>query len=99
MAVSKIFTLIVRGTFVYAYIFFLVNPKHVQEKLAHDLKHSKENMDHGNGGHEKIKIGKYAHHEEYPDVVAYKISDSGDLQDGISQTPRGAVLSVTLGMS
>lgn len=75
----------------------LVNPKHVQEKLAHDLKHSKDNMDHGNVDHEKIKIGKQVRHEEYADVVAYKVSDTYDLQDGISQTPRGAVLSVTLG--
>ncbi|XP_018562684.1 CREB-binding protein [Anoplophora glabripennis] len=75
-----------------------VNPKHVQEKLAHDLKHSKENMIHGVVNREKIKIGNHMHHEEYADVVAYKVSDSNDLQDGISQTPRGAVLSVTLGL-
>ncbi|KAJ8963699.1 hypothetical protein NQ317_009787 [Molorchus minor] len=76
-----------------------VNPKHVQEKLAHDLKNSKNNMDHGNVQNEaKIKIAKHSHHEEYPDVVAYKMSDSNDLQDGFSHTPRGAVLSVTLGL-
>lgn len=70
------------------------NPKHVQEKMAHDLKHSKDSMEHGNA---KIKIEKHksSHHEQYPDVQAYKMMD--DMHDGLAETPRGAILSLTLG--
>ncbi|XP_019877402.2 uncharacterized protein LOC109605273 isoform X2 [Aethina tumida] len=78
-----------------------VNPKHVQDQMAHDLKHSKESMDHGTTDTEtKIKIEKHIKHvhEQYPDVVSYKMADSNDLQDGFAQIPRGAVLSLTLGL-
>lgn len=77
-----------------------MNPKHVQDQMAHDLKHSKESMDHGTTDTEtKIKIEKHIKHvhEQYPDVVSYKMADSNDLQDGFAQIPRGAVLSLTLG--
>ncbi|XP_074029340.1 uncharacterized protein isoform X2 [Leptinotarsa decemlineata] len=74
------------------------NPKHIQESLAQDLKHSKDSMEHGSNVPEKIKITKHVHHEQYPDVVAYKISDENDLEDGIAQTQKGAVLSVSLGL-
>ncbi|XP_030759290.1 low-density lipoprotein receptor-related protein 11 isoform X2 [Sitophilus oryzae] len=68
-----------------------VNSKHVQEKLAHDLKHSKENMEHG-----KIKTkSDDSRQDRYPDVVAYKMNDT---QDGPSRIPRGAILSLTLGL-
>lgn len=70
------------------------NPKHVQEKMAHDLKHSKDSMEHGNA---KIKIEKYktSQQEQYPDVQPYKMVD--DMHDGVAETPHGAVLSLTLG--
>ncbi|XP_072388357.1 uncharacterized protein [Diabrotica undecimpunctata] len=76
------------------------NPKHVQEQLAHDLKHSKENMEHAKIDTSKVKITKHLHHEEeqYPDVVAYKLSGADDLEDGIAHTQKGAVLSVSLGL-
>ncbi|XP_076250522.1 uncharacterized protein LOC143190229 isoform X2 [Rhynchophorus ferrugineus] len=68
-----------------------VNSKHVQEKLAHDLKHSKDSMEHG-----KAKIKTTPHHEQYPEVIAYKLTD--DTQDGPSHIPKGAILSLTLGL-
>ncbi|XP_028132696.1 uncharacterized protein LOC114328120 isoform X2 [Diabrotica virgifera virgifera] len=76
------------------------NPKHVQEQLAHDLKHSKENMEHAKIDNSKVKITKHSHHEEeqYPDVVAYKLSGADDLEDGMAHTQKGAVLSVSLGL-
>lgn len=75
-----------------------VNPKHVQEQLAHDLKHSKDNMEHVE--QKKVKISTEIHHEEeqYPDVISYKLSGADDLEDGVPRTQKGAVLSVSLGL-
>ncbi|KAG5867822.1 hypothetical protein JTB14_028227 [Gonioctena quinquepunctata] len=53
-------------------------------------------MEHGSKEAEKIKITKHVHHEQYPDIVAYKIND--DPEDGLAQTQKGAVLSVCLGL-
>ncbi|CAH1118900.1 unnamed protein product [Phaedon cochleariae] len=72
-----------------------VNPKHVQEQLAHDLKHSKEHMEHDEPA---VKIAKHVHRDRYPDVIAYKIDEAGDLEDGMAKTQRGAVLAVSLGL-
>ncbi|CAH0554977.1 unnamed protein product [Brassicogethes aeneus] len=81
-----------------------VNPKHVQDQMAHDLKHSKDNMEHDGTTvtEKKIKIEKHVTtkhvHEKFPDVISYKIADSMDLQDGAAAVPRGAVLSLTMGL-
>lgn len=74
----------------YSDVFTGLNSKHVQEKLAHDLKHSKDNMEHG-----QTKVKTTSHHEQYPEVIAYKLTD--DAQDGPSHIPKGAILSLTLG--
>ncbi|KAK9876999.1 hypothetical protein WA026_016027 [Henosepilachna vigintioctopunctata] len=74
------------------------NPEHIQIKMAHELKHSKES--HSTETHQdtpKIKIIEKPteqKHDDYPDVVAYKM----DGNDGVAQTPGGAVLSLTLGL-
>ncbi|XP_056637841.1 uncharacterized protein LOC130445938 isoform X2 [Diorhabda sublineata] len=75
-----------------------VNPKHVQEQLAHDLKHSKDNMEQVKTN--KVKIATKVHHEEeqYPDVISYKLSGADDLEDGVPHLQKGAVLSVSLGL-
>ncbi|XP_044271677.1 uncharacterized protein LOC123015787 isoform X2 [Tribolium madens] len=69
------------------------NPIHEQEKMAHELKHSKETTK-----ELKIKIEKHkqAKTEHYPDVVAYKMD--GSAEDGVPETASGAVLSLTLGL-
>ncbi|CAH1131802.1 unnamed protein product [Ceutorhynchus assimilis] len=67
----------------------VVNSKHVQEKMAHDLKHSKENMEHGSS---QTKIKPLQDQFAEP----YKMTD--DTQDGLSHIPRGAILSLTLGL-
>jgi hypothetical protein len=75
------------------------NPTHEQEKMAHELKTSKENAASPTSENEpKIKIEKHKQtaHEHYPDVVAYKIDDAS--QDGVAETASGAVLSLTLGL-
>lgn len=80
---------------------FAENPRHVQEKMAQDLKHSKEHMS-GNDERKQIKTEKQEHehnHEnaQYPAVAAYKMSETYELQDGAAETPSGAILSLTLG--
>ncbi|KAL3268611.1 hypothetical protein HHI36_007717 [Cryptolaemus montrouzieri] len=74
------------------------NPEHVQLKMAQELEHSKASHDQPAPKEEpKIKIIEKppeARSNEYPDVVAYKM----DGNDGVAQTPGGAVLSLTLGL-
>ncbi|XP_044753745.1 uncharacterized protein LOC123313096 isoform X3 [Coccinella septempunctata] len=72
------------------------NPEHIQIKMAHELKHSKEAH---TEEHKDIKIKIVETPAEnkkdvYPDVVAYKM----DGNDGVAQTPGGAVLSLTFGL-
>ncbi|CAG9864196.1 unnamed protein product [Phyllotreta striolata] len=78
------------------------NPKHVQDQLAHDLKHSKHNMEHmgSTRSNNKSPAEQRQRHDEeqYPDVIAYKYSGADDLEDGVAQTQKGAVLSVSLGL-
>lgn len=74
-------------------IFFPENPKHEQDKMAHQLKHSKEQEE--NVIMKNVK--QPPHRDPYPDVVAYKI-DRSDVKDGAAETPGGAVLSLTLGL-
>ncbi|XP_063921371.1 uncharacterized protein LOC135136156 isoform X2 [Zophobas morio] len=74
------------------------NPIHVQEKMAHELKHSTQTTTQKEPEHEpKIKIEKHKS-EHYPDVVAYKMDGPPDVEDGVSETASGAVLSLTLGL-
>lgn len=47
--------------------------------------------------HIKQKLESHrVHHDDYPNV-AYYHTDSSDLYDGISKTPTGAILSVSIG--
>ncbi|KAK4875690.1 hypothetical protein RN001_012112 [Aquatica leii] len=79
---------------------------HEHEKMAQDLKHSKSLMEKVTPEKKQIKIEKVEthHHEhsgehgQYPKVAAYKVAEVLDLQDGITDTPSGAVLSLTLGL-
>lgn len=71
----------------------MVNPKHVQEKLAHDLKHSKDSMEHGPNQKVKIKaavVAQTGYAEPYKTV--------GESDENLSHVPRGAILSLTLGI-
>ncbi|XP_045474452.1 uncharacterized protein LOC123680547 isoform X2 [Harmonia axyridis] len=73
------------------------NSEHVQMEMAHELKHSKDVHAQESQKDIKIKIVEKtttSKKDDYPDVVAYKM----DGNDGISQTPGGAVLSLTLGL-
>lgn len=73
------------------------NPPHIQEKMAQDLKHSKEHMATTKTENETKKI-KPKKPEHYPAVAAYKMADGYEPQDGVAETPSGAILSLTLGL-
>lgn len=77
-------------------MFFIENPTHEQEKMAHELKHSKDTADHPKDLKIKIEKHKQSKTEHYPDVVAYKMD--GSSEDGVPETASGAVLSLTLGL-
>lgn len=70
--------------------------------MAQDLKHSKEHM--SNNETKKTKPEKHdhpTHHEkteQYPAVAAFKMVDGYEPQDGVAETPSGAILSLTLGL-
>lgn len=71
--------------------------------MAQDLKHSKEHMENAESETKKPKSEKHAgiHHEKpehYPAVAAYKMVDNYEPQDGVAETPSGAILSLTLGL-
>lgn len=79
---------------------------HDHEKIAHELKHSKELMENANSNKNKdnkqIKIEKVQKHTDhdhvqYAKMTQYKVAEVLDLQDGIAETPGGAILSLTLG--
>lgn len=77
-------------------------PSQEQEKMAHELKNSKESTPQNQKAsvHEtKIKIEKHqhSHSNPYPDVVTYQMERS-DIEDGIAETASGAVLSLALGL-
>ncbi|XP_050310894.1 uncharacterized protein LOC126746616 isoform X2 [Anthonomus grandis grandis] len=74
----------------------VVNSKHIQEKLAHDLKHSKEHMEHGQSQKSKPTEREMTSHPELVYPEPYRLID--DTQDGLSHIPRGAILSLTLGL-
>ncbi|KAF5279173.1 hypothetical protein FQR65_LT03420 [Abscondita terminalis] len=82
---------------------FIQEHDHEHEKMAQDLKHSKNLMEKVSD-QKQIKIEKVekVHHHgdgaQYPKVAAYKVAEVLDLQDGITDTPSGAVLSLTLGL-
>ncbi|KAL1491896.1 hypothetical protein ABEB36_012418 [Hypothenemus hampei] len=59
------------------------------ELLAHDLKHSKDNMEHDTIQKVKVKF-------DNSNAEPYKMPE--DTQDGTSKIPRGAILSLTLGL-
>ncbi|XP_031349628.1 uncharacterized protein LOC116175584 isoform X2 [Photinus pyralis] len=76
---------------------------HEHEKMAHELKQSKNLMEKASDTAqikiEKIKTHTHEHLDaQYPKVAAYKVAEVLDLQDGITETPGGAVLSLTLGL-
>ncbi|KAF2880429.1 hypothetical protein ILUMI_25737 [Ignelater luminosus] len=80
---------------------------HDHEKIAHELKHSKELMENANSNKNKDskqikieKVQKHANHDhvQYAKMTQYKVAEVLDLQDGIAETPGGAVLSLTLGL-
>lgn len=81
----------------------LPNPKHEQEKMAHELKeHSKVQQE--SKVHDEIKsakIEKHSHISHDHDVrysVAEKLKmDEIETLDGIAEAPGGAILSLTLG--
>lgn len=70
--------------------------------MAEDLKHSKKHMI--NNETKKSKSDKNdhpTHHdkiEQYPAVAAFKMVDGYEPQDGVAETPSGAILSLTLGL-
>lgn len=87
----------------------MANPKQEQDKMAHDLKHSKEHFQEKQEKKieiKEIRIEKHPEHlnidqheqPKYPVIAEYKMLDSVDLQDGVAETPSGAILSLTLGM-
>ncbi|KAF5273886.1 hypothetical protein FQA39_LY01001 [Lamprigera yunnana] len=79
----------------------LEHEDHEHEKMAHDLKQSKNLMEKALEKKQiKIEKIKTHHHDDaqYPKADAYKVAEVLDLQDGITDTPSGAVLSLTLGL-
>ncbi|XP_066140943.1 uncharacterized protein [Euwallacea fornicatus] len=72
----------------------VVNPIHVQEKLAHDLKHSKDTMEHGRIT-QKIKVKAAVESDsQFNEPLKLKMYN----EEGASRIPRGAILSLTLGL-
>lgn len=69
--------------------------------MASDLKKSKEYMEHAPAANKKIKIASHekphanTERKEYPDVMAYKMSQAPEV--AVDDTPSGAILSLTLG--
>ncbi|KAK9753429.1 Low-density lipoprotein receptor domain class A [Popillia japonica] len=81
------------------------NPTHIQNKMAHELKqHSKEHQEEIKAittavEDKHIKIENHSHdhdfgHAKFVDGIAERL----ELQDGIAETPGGAILSLTLGL-
>lgn len=83
------------------------NPKHEQEKMAHELKeHSKVHQE--TKAHEEesksIKIEKHIAHAPHEHDTQYSIAEKYKMEeeeilDGIVETPSGAILSLTLGIN
>lgn len=77
--------------------------------MAEDLKHSKQLHITNNETKQTIKSEKPNHSpsttnnektvaDHYPEVAAFKMGDGYQLQDGVAETPSGAILSLTLGL-
>lgn len=74
---------------------FLVEPSDVQ--VNPEVQHIKHTEQHIHIKH-KTENSHHVHHDDFP-VVGYYQVESSDLQDGISKTPTGAILSVAVGTS
>lgn len=84
------------------------NPKHEQEKMAHELKeHSKTQQEITKTTHEdnvkSIKIEKHVVRNQHERDMIYSVAEKYKMEeetlDGIAETPGGAILSLTLGSS
>lgn len=73
----------------------VVNPKYEQDQMAHELKHSKEHFEKTN----TAQAPKAGHdHTKYAVVVDELAETIENIEDGVAQTPGGAVLSLILGL-
>ena len=76
------------------------NPAHVQNKLAHDLKHSKEHFENKNlESKQEEKHNHQSHEQDYDHTKYYVtgVAERLELQERIGEAPGGAILSLTLG--